>query len=469
MTNPKLFFLLGASLLSHPFHGFSESLSAEKSTKRPNFVIILCDDLGYGDLGTFGHPTIKTPNLDKMASEGQKWTSFYAASSVCTPSRAGLMTGRYPIRSGMCSDKNLVLFPDSKGGLPASEITIAEALKSGGYVTACIGKWHLGDKEQYLPNNNGFDYYYGIPYSNDMDRAPGTSYEEACKLARIEDFNPPVIRNNKIIERPAQQNKLTKRYTDEAIKFITENKKKSFFLYLAHSFPHVPLFRSEEFVGKSKRGLYGDVIEELDWSVGEILSMLKDNGLDKNTLIVFTSDNGPWLTFNEFGGSAGLLRDGKGSTYEGGMRVPTIFWWPNHLHNSVVSDIGSTLDLFPTFCSLAGVKLPDDRIYDGKDLTNSLLYGKPSPINELIYYRGQKIYAARKGAYKAHFFTKPAYGDEEEQFHEIPLLYNLETDPSEKFDISKENSKIILEIIKMVEEHKKTVIHVKDQLEERGD
>ena len=196
--------------------------------------------------------------------------------------------------------------------------------------------------------------------------------------------------------------------------------------------------------------------------------MLQVNGLDKSTLVIFTSDNGPWLTFNEFGGSAGLLRDGKGSTYEGGMRVPTIFWWNNHLRNGVISDIGSTLDIFPTFCYLAGVKPPDDRIYDGIDLSKTLLSGKTSPRKELIYYRGQKIYAARKGAYKAHFFTKPAYGEGEEQYHEIPLLYNLETDPSERYDIAKENPKIIGEILKMVEEHKKTVIPVKDQLEDRG-
>lgn len=444
----------------------SEPLSSD-AKKQPNFIIVFCDDLGYGDLGTFGHPTIQTPNLDKMAAEGQKWTSFYVSSSVCTPSRAGLLTGRYPIRSGMCSNKQRVLFPDSHGGLPESEITIAEALKTGGYATACIGKWHLGHKEQYLPTNNGFDYYFGIPYSNDMDMVKGKPYQETCKLARVEDFNPPVLRNTEIVERPAQQSTITKRYTEEAIQFIEQSKDEPFFIYLAHSLPHVPLFCSEAFEGKSKRGLYGDVIEEIDWSVGQLLKSLKEQNLDENTLVVFTSDNGPWLMFEDHGGSAGLLRDGKGSTFEGGMREPTIFWWNNQLKNSVVSDMGSTLDLLPTFCSLAGVELPNDRIYDGNDLTSTLLKGKTSPREEMIYYRGQKIYAARKGAFKAHFITKPAYSPGEEIIHETPLLYNLEIDPSEKYDLAKENPEVIKGIMQMVKAHTNTVKPVKDQLEKR--
>ncbi|NQU85204.1 MAG: sulfatase [Mariniphaga sp.] len=460
--------LITSILLLLIFQANSKTTEGQTTKKQPNFIIIFCDDLGYGDLGTFGHPTIQTPSLDKMASEGQKWTSFYVASSVCTPSRAGILTGRYPIRSGMCSDKHRVLFPDSDGGLPASEITIAEALKTGGYSTACIGKWHLGHKKQYLPTNNGFDYYFGIPYSNDMDMVKGKPYQETCKLARVEDFNPPLMRNSEIIERPAQQATITKRYTEEAIHFIENNSEKPFFIYLAHSLPHVPLFRSKKFEGKSIRGLYGDVIEEIDWSVGQILNSLKENGLDENTLVVFTSDNGPWLMFEDHGGSAGLLRDGKGSTFEGGMREPTIFLWKNQLHSGVVSDMGSTLDLLPTFCSLAGVELPKDRIYDGNNLSTTLLKGKISPRNEMIYYRGQKIYAARKGAFKAHFITKSAYGGEDEKVHETPLLYNLDVDPSEKYNLAKEHPEIIKEIWQLVEVHKKSVIPVKDQLEERG-
>lgn len=469
MKELKSVLLVVGLILFIPIFVFSEWPNVQKQTKQPNFIIVFCDDLGYGDLGTFGHPTILTPNLDKMAYEGQRWTNFYVSSSVCTPSRAGILTGRYPIRSGMCSDKQRVLFPDSEGGLPASEITIAEALKTGGYATACIGKWHLGHKKQYLPTNNGFDYYFGIPYSNDMDMVKGKPYQETCKLARVEDFNPPVLRNTEIVERPAQQATITKRYTEEAVQFIEKNKKEPFFIYLAHSLPHVPLFRSKAFEGKSKRGLYGDVIEEIDWSVGQILNSLKKNKLDENTLVVFTSDNGPWLMFEDHGGSAGLLRDGKGSTFEGGMREPTIFWWKNQLHNGVVTDMGSTLDLLPTLCGLAGVELPNDRIYDGDDLTATLLKGTASPREDMIYYRGQKIYAARKGAFKVHFITKPSYGGGDEIHHEIPLLYNLEIDPSEKYNIASENHEIIKEIKQMVEQHKKTVKPVKDQLAKRGE
>jgi len=274
-------------------------LTSEKSLRKPNIVIIFADDMGYGDMGCLGHPTIATPNLDKMAAEGIKLTQFYSAASVCTPSRAALLTGRLPIRSGMCSSKRRVLFPNSAGGLPKSEITIAMALKSAGYATACIGKWHLGHLQQFLPNQRGFDYYYGIPYSNDMRPTP-------------------LIENNKTIEEPANQKTLTRRYTQKAVQFIQKNKSKPFFLYFPHTFPHIPLFASAAFKDKSMRGLYGDVIEELDWSVGVILDTLRKNHLAENTLVIFTSDNGPWLPKKLNGGSAGLLRGGKGSTWEGG-------------------------------------------------------------------------------------------------------------------------------------------------------
>ena len=307
----------------------------------PNFIIIFTDDQGYGDLGVYGHPTIKTPSLDRMAFEGQKWTSFYVAASVCTPSRAGLLTGRLPVRSGMSSDKRRVLFPDSKGGLPETEITIARMLKTAGYSTAAIGKWHLGHLPQYLPTSHGFDHYYGIPYSNDMDiQEEIKGYDDYFAIfndPKVETFNVPLMRDTFIIERPAEQTTITKRYTQEAVKYITENKEHPFFLYVAHSFPHVPLFTSEEFKGKSERGLYGDVIEEIDWSVGEILKTLKEEGLDKNTLVVFTSDNGPWLIFGTNGGSAGLLYGGKGTSYEGGVREPAIFWWPETIQPAVIS------------------------------------------------------------------------------------------------------------------------------------
>ena len=301
---------------------------AQGETRSPNVIVIFTDDMGYGDIGVYGHPSIMTPNLDRMAFEGQKWTSFYSAANVCTPSRAALLTGRYPIRSGMSNDKRRVLFPDSERGLPATELTIAEVLKEQGYHTAAIGKWHLGHLPAYLPTNHGFDYYYGIPYSNDMDRVNDVDRVEAFWNPKSEYFNVPLMRNTEIIERPADQTTITKRYTEEAIQFIEQHKDSSFFVYLAHNLPHVPLFASGDFLGTSERGLYGDVIEEIDWSVGRIMDYLRQEGLDQNTLVVFTSDNGPWVIFNEQGGSAGLLYGAKGTSYEGGVRVPGIFWWP---------------------------------------------------------------------------------------------------------------------------------------------
>ena len=446
------------------------SIAAEKNkTSTPNFIIIFADDMGYGDMGTFGHPTIRTPNLDKMADEGQKWTNFYVAAPVCTPSRAGLLTGRLPIRTGMCSDKRRVLFPDSKGGLPTNETTIASALKGSGYATACIGKWHLGHLPQYSPNKHGFDYYFGIPYSNDMYLTPkpksAQDYFDACTKPRVENFNVPLLRNSEIIERPADQTTITKRYTSEAINFIKQNKKKPFFLYLAHSMPHVPLFRSKEFEGKSLRGVYGDVIEELDWSLGEIIKTLKQNGLDENTLVVFTSDNGPWLTFKDHGGSAGLLSGGKGGTYEGGMREPTIFWNPGGVKPGVVMDLGTTMDLLPTICHLANVNLPNDRKYDGYDIS-SVLSGTGESLRDIVfYYRGTQVYAIRKGEFKAHFITQSEYGGEEKKVQETPLLYNLELDPSEKYNITEEHPEIIKEMKEVLEEHLSTLIPVENQLE----
>jgi len=451
------------------FSLFTQNVFAADSvrSKQPNIIIIFADDMGYGDVGVFGHPTIKTPNLDKLASEGQKWTNFYVAASVCTPSRAGLMTGRLPIRSGMCSDQHRVLFQNSKGGLPESEITIASALKNAGYSTACIGKWHLGYQEPFDPNSHGFDYYFGIPYSNDMDHAfpDSVNYFEACANPKPGYFNVPLRRNREIIERPADQTTITKRYTEEVIKFMKEKKDEPFFIYMAHSMPHVPLFPSKEFEGKSLRGTYGDVIEEIDWSVGQIISALKENGMDENTLVVFTSDNGPWLTFNEKGGSAGLLKGGKGGTYEGGMREPTVMWGPGLVKPGVVMDLGTTMDLLPTFCNMAGTKLPDDRIFDGYDLTKTITAGDKSPRDEVIYYRGQKVFAVRKGVYKAHFITQTEYGMGGPKELETPELYNLNIDPSEKYNIAEQHPEVIAEIKKVLEEHLASVVPVENQLE----
>jgi len=425
----------------------------------PNFVIIFCDDLGYGDIGAFGHPTIKTPNLDRLANEGQRWTSFYVAASVCTPSRAGLMTGRLPIRSGMCDDRHRVLFENSFGGLPQSEITIASALKQAGYKTACIGKWHLGHLPEYLPTKHGFDYYYGIPYSNDMDRE--NDGDQAI-------YNVPLLQNLEIIERPADQTTLTKRYTEESIKFIHGNKDRPFFLYLAHTMPHIPLFRSVNFEDVSLRGLFGDVIEEIDWSTGEIIKALKEAGIEKNTLVLFTSDNGPWAIMKLNGGSPGILTGEKGATFEGGMREPAIFWWPGRIPPGTVMDMGATMDIFPTFCKLAGVDVPGDRVYDGQDISPAFFGTGNSGRDVVFYYRGTRIFAVRKGPYKAHFITKTAYGRDDEMQHDPPLLYHLEHDPSELYNIADQHPGVIEDIRAEITKHQQSLEPVENQLQKRN-
>jgi arylsulfatase A len=456
---------LSAGAISMALPGCASFGQSSAKEKKPNFIIIFCDDLGYGDLTCYGHPTIRTPNLDKMAAEGQKWTNFYVGASVCTPSRAALLTGRLPIRSGLCGRRR-VLFPDSAGGLPQREVTIAEALKDEGYATACVGKWHLGHLKQYLPTNNGFDSYFGIPYSNDMDRVGGEG-RRAFFEPKVEYWNVPLMRDEEIIERPADQNTITKRYTEEACKFIRKSRNKPFFLYLAHNLPHVPLFVSDRFRDKSLRGLYGDVIEEIDYGVGQILSTLRREGLAENTFVVFTSDNGPWLTFDEHGGSAGLLRGGKGSTFEGGMREPCIMWWPGRIKPAVVSEMGSTMDIYTTILTLAGAKVPTDRVVDGLDLSPALFGTGPSPRKNMFYYREGKLYAVRKGPYKAHFITRSGYGKDETKSHDPPLLYNLEHDPSEKYDISKDNPDVITEIRKEVALHLANLKLGEDQLSKR--
>jgi arylsulfatase A-like enzyme len=439
------------------------------AAEQPNFVIIFCDDLGYGDLASYGHPTIRTPNLDRMASQGMRFTDFYVAASVCTPSRAALLTGRLPIRSGMCSDTRRVLFPDSAGGLPQSEWTLAEALKVEGYRSACIGKWHLGHLPAHLPTRNGFDYYFGIPYSNDMDRTEAAPPGAAKSLEpKVEWWNVPLMRNEEVIERPADQHTITRRYTEEAVEFIRRNRARPFLLYLAHSMPHVPLFASDRFEGTSARGLYGDVVEEIDWSVGEVLAALQREGVAERTLVVFTSDNGPWLTQDLAGGSAGLLREGKGSTWEGGMRVPAIAWWPGRIQPGVVNaSLLSTLDLLPTFVSMAGGRLPGDRVFDGVDVSRVMLEGTGSPRRVMFYYRGTHLYAVRHDSYKAHYVTQSAYGGDRPNRHEPPLLFHLGHDPSEKHDVASEHPDVLAGIAREVEAHRLGLESGAPQLERR--
>lgn len=443
---------------------FWNNLAAQES--KPNFIIIFTDDQGYGDLGTFGHPTIKSPNIDQMAVEGQKWTSFYVAANVCTPSRSGILTGRLPVRTGMYSNKRRVLFPDSDGGLPAYENTIAKLLKGVGYSTGAIGKWHLGHLPQYLPTSHGFDSYYGIPYSNDMDRVNDIAYKDIFIDPKFQNFNIPLMKNTEIIERPVDQNTITKRYTKEAVNYINENKDKPFFLYLAHSLPHVPLFVSDDFVGKSERGLYGDVIEEIDWSLGEILTALKENGLDNNTYVIFTSDNGPWLVFNKQGGSSGLLFGGKGTSYEGGVRVPTVIWGPGNVKSGVISKMGSTLDLLPTIITLAGAKMPQDRVYDGFDLGPVLRGENATPRKEMFYYHGDRLFAVRKGDFKLYFYSNNPVGYPEklEKLEKL-TLFNLAHDPSERFDIADQLPDIIEEIMDLTKKHQSGMVFGETQLE----
>lgn len=458
---------------SIPYLGISQD---SQLPVKPNVIIIFADDLGYGDLSSYGHPTINTPNLDRMANEGQKWTNFYVGASVCTPSRAALMTGRLPVRNGLTSSEVGVFFPDSHNGIPAEEVTIAEQLKSAGYATGMVGKWHLGHKEEYLPTSHGFDDYYGIPYSNDMDHTGKISsmeeyfgrYTDTYEERTPEEFNVPILRGTEVIERPAKQNTLTKRYTEEAVKWIKNHKEGPFFMYLAHSLPHVPLFVSDEFRGTSKRGLYGDVVEEIDHGVGEIMKLLEAEGLDKNTIVVFTSDNGPWLSTGISGGSAGLLHEGKGSTWEGGMREPGIFWSPGYIKPKLVTGMGTTMDLFNTFSNLAGVPIPADREMDGMDLSPVLFGNGNSPRNEVFYYKGPELYAVRVGAYKAHFITQDGYKPNTLAKHDPPLLFNIEQDPSEKYDLAKKQPKEITRIMQIVKEHNSKMIKGPDLLKDRG-
>lgn len=427
-------------------------LAAQTQNQSPNLIIISCDDLGYGDLGCQGHPTIRTPSIDRLAATGQRWTNFYVAAPVCTPSRAALLTGRLPIRSGMYGTQHRVLTPESNHGIPQSEVTLAEALANFGYRTMCVGKWHLGHGTEHLPNRHGFDAFFGLPYSNDMDavyaspriyQTPHSSY-----------WNVPLMRDASIIERPANQPTLTQRYTQAAEDFLTVNRDRPFFLYLAHTMPHVPLFASSNFAGRSERGRYGDVVEELDASVGCILAKLSDLGIEDRTLVVFTSDNGPWLPFGLDAGSAGPLRGGKGGTFEGGMRVPMICNWPKVIHPGIVTGLGSTLDLMPTFCAMIGLHLPGgDDHFDGVDLSPALLGTGPSARQTLFYYRGAKLFAVRHGQWKAHYLTRSDFGSEPAIAHDPPLLFHLGHDPGERFEVGAENPDVIVTLRAIADHH----------------
>ena len=386
-------------------------------SRPPNFVIIFADDLGYGDLGTYGAEDIRTPHLDQMAQNGLKFTSLYSVSPVCSPSRAGLLTGRYPIRMGI----HHVFFPESWTGIDEEEITIAEALRAAEYATGHVGKWHLGHRREFLPLQHGFDEYFGIPYSNDM---AGVVY----------------MRGDDVDTWTVDQRFTTRRYTEEALDFIDRHSREPFFLYLAHSMPHVPLYASPDFEGTSAGGLYGDVIEEIDWSVGQVLEKLQELGLSDNTMVVFTSDNGPWLVMEDLGGSAGILREGKQRTFEGGMRVPGIATWPGRIAAGGAYDgLATMMDWFPTLLSLASAPLPADRSIDGEDLTDVLLGSGARMGNTLAYYMGGELRAFRSGAWKLKlpYPANPQRSRASGVAAHDTLLFDLGIDPAETTDLSK--------------------------------
>ena len=416
----------------------------------PNYVLIFCDDLGYGDLGCYGSAKNRTPRIDAMAKEGMRFTSFLSSSPVCTPSRASLLTGCYARRVGMHEDftGHWVLIPRSRRGMHADEWTLPEMLKTKGYATAGIGKWHLGDQPPHLPTAHGFDEYYGIPYSNDM------------ASARRGDPPLPLVQDTKVIEAPANQATLTKRYTREAIQFIERNKSKPFFLYLPHTFPHLPLFASKEFHGKSANGRYGDSVEEIDWSTGKILDALKQHGLDKNTLVIFTSDNG---SNGRNGGSNAPLSGSKGGTMEGGMRVPMIARWPGRIPaGNTCNELSSTMDFLPTFAALSGGLLSANKI-DGHDITPLLTgtKGAASPYEVFYYYRRRQLQAVRWGDWKWHLplaNTFPNWTTADQKGRGRPgKLVNLKTDLAEKVDVAAANPKVMAKMRELVAQAEATL------------
>lgn len=435
---------------------------------RPNIVIILTDDLGYGDLSCQGHPLIRTPNLDQLAAEGQRWTAFYASSPLCNPSRTALMTGRLPIR---IHGGELNKWAD----LPQSEITIADMLKERGYATCYTGKWGLCrsfEEGGVHPNDDGFDRFFGLVGSNDAPlRTGGKRTYENIKNATSDDFPISLYQQRNAIETPVYQPTLTKRYTEESVNWIRQQTKEEepFFLFLGHTMPHVPIFRSPMFEGHSKAGLYGDVIEEIDWSVGQIINVLEESGVAENTLVFFSSDNGPWLTYYDLGGSPGPWRDGKITSWEGGFRVPGIFWWPDTIQPAVVDDLGVNVDLIATIASLTGATLPKERILDAVDLSETLLKGTPSLRTEWFFY-GQpgNLWATRVDDHKLVFESWDSMGKEEEcswrgygnyQKHDPPLLFDLSIDITERLDIASEHPEIVARIQQAIGRHQQSLFN----------
>jgi arylsulfatase len=431
----------------------SVSLQAREA---PNVIIIFLDDMGYGDLSVTGATGYKTPNLDHLSAEGMRFTNFYSAQAVSSASRAGLLTGCYPNRIGFSG----ALGPNATTGIADSEETIAEVLKKKDYACSAIGKWHLGHHPQFLPLRHGFDEYYGLPYSNDMWPFHPQTPRAYPPLPMIEGdkvVNPEVTASD--------QEQMTTQYTERAVRFIEKNKDKPFFLYLAHSMPHVPLFVSDKFKGKSEQGLYGDVMMEIDWSVGEIMRALEKNGIEKNTLIIFTSDNGPWINYGNHAGSSGGLREAKGTIYEGGVRVPCIMRWPEKIPAGTINNrLASTIDLLPTIANLCGAPLPALKI-DGVDITPLMLGDETARPREyfLYYYHRNSLEAVRNDRFKlvlphlGRTYTGFLPGNDgqpgqvNERHQENMALYDLSRDPGERYDVKSLYPEVITELMKIVE------------------
>lgn len=406
-----------------------------QTSVRPNVILIFADDLGYGDLSCYGHPNIHTPRLDRMAQEGIRLTTFYTAAPVCTPSRAGLLTGRYPIRFGMPGN----LGPDSPGGLPASELTLGEIFQQQGYKTACFGKWHLGSVTGHFPTEHGFDEYYGILYSNDM-MPPWVQTDRELHLYRNTEPTE---------EYPVDQTTLTERYTAEAIRVIRETSDQPFFIYLPHAMPHLPISTSPAFADQSKGGKYGDVIETLDWSVGRLLDVLKEEGKAENTLVIFTSDNGPWnilppRMYNTEpvekwdAGTEGPFRGSKASTWEGGLRVPCIAYWPGMIEaNQWTNEVTTTMDLYVTLAYLIGGQIPEDRALDGKNIWPILSRKGSSPHTFNYYFMVDRLEGVRDQTWK--LFVKPEARGENPK----TMLFHLGRDPYERFDVSADHPEVV--------------------------
>ncbi len=412
---------------------------------RPNFIIIFADDQGYGDLGCFGSKAIATPHIDRLAAEGCRLTNFMVASSVCTPSRAALLTGCYPKRVGLHKH---VLFPQSTQGLNPSEHTIADQLKSLGYATACIGKWHLGHHAETLPRQNGFDSYFGIPYSNDMNhpnnqRKPRGSMEDlwSDQSSCLTKWNTPLVENEEIIELPVDQRTLTRQYTDRAIEFVKQSQDRPFFLYLPHSMPHIPLYVPDDAYDPDPANAYHCVIEHIDAEVGRLMETIRDLDLGENTYVIYTSDNGPWLNFKSFGGTAGPLRGGKATTFEGGQCVPCVVWAPGRVSaGTECGELVTTMDLLPTIAALTESTLPADRKIDGIDMS-PLLSGKTteSPRDELIYYTAHgQLEGLRQGDWK--LLAKPKGNKPAD---DGTMLFDLANDKGEQTNLADEHPEVV--------------------------